>query len=182
MNTHTINYRVLTITSNTKEKECIKADTENNKLYQKATKQIYKQYAKLRKNKVNLNIDIQSPPKPNNYDRFIDYKKNNINKPCFKQSDATIYLYENGYVLNQDYHACDAQFAKQIKKKKKSRKRNNLVVSNNYFNALEQPEPTNITIINREENDTNEDINAQIVVWIIEIEIVILWKEIYFFK
>ena len=130
MNDSTIDYRIIKPSPNTKSKICINADTYNNKLYQKALKHAHKSTVKLKKSKINLNIKIEEPPKPNNYERLIQLIDNVSPKPCFKQSEATIYLYENGYILDVDYKASEAiSFAKKIKRnKKKSLKRQNLKV------------------------------------------------------
>lgn len=120
INLNSINYETLIICNNTLEKNCIKADDNNNKLYLKAMKALCKQHNKLRKSKINIDINIDKPPTPSNFDRLIKYKKNNILKPSYKQSESTIFLYQKGYILNQDYDACDAiQFAKNLKKKER---------------------------------------------------------------
>lgn len=140
INLNSINYETLIICNNTLEKNCIKADDNNNKLYLKAMKALCKQHNKLRRSKINIDINIDKPPIPSNFDRLIQYKKNSILKPSYKQSEATIYLYQKGYVLNQDYDACDAiQFAKNLKKKeRKSRKvsRKRINIQSNVSNDL----------------------------------------------
>ena len=54
---------------------------------------------------VTMNIDVPSPPKPNNYDRLLDFRKKNVLRPSIQQSNATIYLYNKGYVIGKDYEA-----------------------------------------------------------------------------
>ena len=57
---------------------------------------------------VTMNIDVPSPPKPNNYDRLLDFRKKNVLRPSIQQSNATLYLYKNGYKLGKDYQAFQA--------------------------------------------------------------------------
>jgi hypothetical protein len=156
ININSINYEILTICSNTPEKMCIKTDECNNKLYIKAIKTFCKQNTKCKNQ--NINIDIEKPPIPTNYDRLIQYRKNNILKPSYKQSEATIYLYQKGYVLDKDYTACDAiQYAKKIKKQNKKYERVNIkrIYSSNKLII----EKTNPIII----NDITPKLNRKLV-------------------
>tara|TARA_B110000261_G_C13015081_1_gene329696 strand:- start:54 stop:737 length:684 start_codon:yes stop_codon:yes gene_type:complete len=101
-------YNILNINENTKDKDCINADTNNEKKYQSVMKKAG-QTSKLWDNTgVTMNIDVPSPPKPNNYDRLLDFRKKNVLRPSIQQSNATIYLYNKGYVLGKDYEAYQA--------------------------------------------------------------------------
>ena len=133
MNTHSVEYKILHINNKTTEQKCIKTDNDNLKLYQKTIKNINKNSKRLKKSNINIEINVEEPPKPSNYDRLIIYRKNNINKPCYKQSIATIFLYNKGYILDKDYQACDAiEFMKRIKKERKySKKRVNMKLYQN---------------------------------------------------
>jgi hypothetical protein len=51
---------------------------------------------------------VPPPPTPNNYDRLLDHKKKHVLRPAILQSEATIFLLQRGYVLGNDYEACDA--------------------------------------------------------------------------
>ena len=101
-------YNILNINENTKDKDCINADTNNEKKYQSVMKKAG-QTSKLWDNTgVTMNIDVPSPPKPNNYDRLLDFRKKNVLRPSIQQSNATIYLYNKGYVIGKDYEAYQA--------------------------------------------------------------------------
>lgn len=135
INYNSLNYKILDIDKSTTDKICIKADDYNSKLYQKAMKTVSKHHNKLIKSKINININIEKPPKISNYEKLQEFRKNCINKPCFKQSQATIYLYENGLVLGKDYSACDAiRLYKNMKSKKRNKKmtkKNNITLHDN---------------------------------------------------
>lgn len=101
-------YNVLNINENTKDKVCINADTENEKKYQQVMKQAGKTSKLWDNTGVTLNIDVPKQPIPNNYDRLLDFRKKNVIRPSIQQSNATIYLYNKGYVLGKDYEAYQA--------------------------------------------------------------------------
>ena len=101
-------FNILNINENTKDKDCINADTENEKKYQQVMKQAGKTSKLWDNTGVTMNIDVPKPPKPNNYDRLLDFRKKNVLRPSIQQSNATIYLYNNGYVLGKDYEAYQA--------------------------------------------------------------------------
>ena len=101
-------YDIININENTKDKECINADNENEKKYQSVMKQAGKTSKLWDNTGVTMNIDVPTPPKPNNYDRLLDYRKKNVLRPSIQQSLATIYLFKNGYVLGKDYEAFQA--------------------------------------------------------------------------
>ena len=135
INYNSLNYKILDIDKSSTDKICIKADEYNNKLYQKAMKTLTKHHNKLRKSNINLNINIEKPPKLSNYERLQEFRKNAILKPCFKQSQATLYLYEKGLILGKDYSACDAiRLYNNMKSKrhnKKITKKNNITLQEN---------------------------------------------------
>ncbi len=151
MDYHHIDYKIINIDSKTTESKCIKADSENLKLYQKATKSINKSFKKIKKKtNIDINTNIAKPPKPSNYDRLLIFRNNTITKPCYKQSLATIYLYEKGYVLDRDYYASDAiQFAKKIKSNKK--------ISKKRINYQNRQNTEEITIIKTNSRNTLAD-------------------------
>ena len=101
-------YDIININENTKDKECINADNENEKKYQSVMKQAGKTSKLWDNTGVTMNIDVPTPPKPNNYDRLLDYRRKNVLRPSIQQSMATIYLYKHGYVLGKDYEAYQA--------------------------------------------------------------------------
>ena len=101
-------YDIININENTKDKDCINADNENEKKYQSVMKQAGKTSKLWDNTGVTMNIDVPTPPKPNNYDRLLDYRRKNVLRLSIQQSMATIYLYQHGYVLGKDYEAYQA--------------------------------------------------------------------------
>ena len=101
-------YNILNINENTKDKDCIMADTNNEKKYQAVMKKAGETSKLWDNTGVTMNIDVPAPPKPNNYDRLLDFRKKNVLRPSIQQSNATIYLYKNGYILGKDYEAYQA--------------------------------------------------------------------------
>ena len=104
----TIVYNIININENTKDKECINADNDNEKKYQLVMKQAGKTSKLWDNTGVTMNIDVPTPLKPNNYDKLLDYRKKNVLRPSIQQSTATIYLYRRGYILCKDYEAFQA--------------------------------------------------------------------------
>ena len=107
-NNNKIIYNILNINENTKDKDCITADTNNEKKYQSVMKKAGETSKLWDNTGVTMNIDVPVPPKPNNYDRLLAFRKKNVLRPSIQQSNATIYLYRNGYVLGKDYEAYQA--------------------------------------------------------------------------
>ena len=101
-------YNILNINENTKDKDCITADTNNEKKYQAVMKKAGETSKLWDNTGVTMNIDVPAPPKPNNYDRLLDFRKKNVLRPSIQQSKATIYLYKKGYILGKDYEAYQA--------------------------------------------------------------------------
>ena len=101
-------FNILNINENTKDKDCITADTNNEKKYQVVMKKAGETSKLWDNTGVTMNIDVPTPPKPNNYDRLLDFRKKNVLRPSIQQSNATIYLYKNGYKLGKDYEAYQA--------------------------------------------------------------------------
>ena len=101
-------YNILNINENTKDKDCINSDNDNEKKYQLVMKQAGKTSKLWDNTGVTMNIDVPTPPKPNNYDRLLDFRKKNVLRPSIQQSLATIYLYKKGYLLGKDYEAFQA--------------------------------------------------------------------------
>ncbi len=113
-------YNILNINENTKDKDCINADNQNEKKYQAVMKKAGETSKLWINTGVTMNIDVPSPPKPNNYDRLLDFKKKNVLRPSIQQSKATIYLYRNGYKLGKDYEAFQAiEIYNKLKKMEK---------------------------------------------------------------
>jgi len=101
-------YSIINITEDTKEKECINADKKNEKKYQETLEKLGTTTKAWENTGVTLNMVVPPPPTPNNYDRLLDHKKKHVLRPAILQSEATIFLLQRGYVLGNDYEACDA--------------------------------------------------------------------------
>lgn len=101
-------YSIINITEDTKEKECITADKKNEKKYQETLEKLGTTTKAWENTGVTLNMVVPPPPTPNNYDRLLDHKKKHVLRPAILQSEATIFLLQRGYVLGNDYEACDA--------------------------------------------------------------------------
>ena len=101
-------YSIINITEDTKEKECINADKKNEKKYQDTLEKLGTTTKAWENTGVTLNMVVPPPPTPNNYDRLLDHKKKHVLRPAILQSEATIFLLQRGYILGNDYEACDA--------------------------------------------------------------------------
>ena len=101
-------YDILNISENTKDKDCIAADKRNEKKYHETVEKIGNTTKKWENSGVTVNLQVPPPPQPNNYDRLLDYRKKHVLRPAIKQTEATIFLYQNGYVLGEDYEAYQA--------------------------------------------------------------------------
>ena len=113
-------YNILNINENTKDKDCINADNQNEKKYQAVMKKAGETNKLWNNTGVTMNIDVPAPLKPNNYDRLLDFRRKNVLRPSIQQSKATIYLYKNGYKLGKDYEAFQAiEIYNKLKKMEK---------------------------------------------------------------
>ena len=131
-------YNIININENTKDKECINADNENEKKYQLVMKQAGKTSKLWDHTGVIMNIDVPTPLKPNNYDRLLDYRKKNVLRPSIQQSTATIYLYRHGYILGKDYEAFQAIeiYNKLLKTEKDEKNKEELINEKNKSNNI----------------------------------------------
>ena len=122
-------YNILNINENTKDKDCINADNQNEKKYQAVMKKAGETNKLWNNTGVTMNIDVPAPPKPNNYDRLLNFRRKNVLRPSIQQSKATIYLYKNGYKLGKDYEAFQAIeiYNKLIKMEKKEEEINDML-------------------------------------------------------
>ena len=119
---HTLNgnsYQVLTNFEDTSEKDCIKMDKKNEKIYMQLLSQANSAEKKLRNSVLSFNLEIPPPPRPCNRDRYILWKKRNVEKPVIPQSRAVLFLNEQGYALDKDYEAYQAiELSKEVKREK----------------------------------------------------------------
>lgn len=103
-----ITYNLININESTVEKICIKADKENEKKYREFIGKTSNITRNWENTGIKIYLEVPPPPKPNNYDRLLDFKKKNVLRPAIKQSAATLFLNMRGYVLNKDYEAFQA--------------------------------------------------------------------------
>ena len=55
-----------------------------------------------------MNLEVPIPPRPSNRDRYILWKKRNIERRVIDQTDAVLYLQSKGYKYNIHYEAYQA--------------------------------------------------------------------------
>lgn len=111
-----INYTVININESTKERACINADKENEKKYRNFCEKASSTSKKWENTGVKMNLEVPRPPKPNNYERLVQFKRKNVLRPAIEQSKATLYLSKHGYELEKDYDAYQAiDLAKSLK-------------------------------------------------------------------
>ena len=119
-----INYNIININDSTKEKLCINADKENDKKYRAFCDKAHQTSKKWENTGAKMNLEVPKPPKPNNYERLIEFKRKHVLRPAIEQSKATLYLARNGYELEKDYDAYQAiELAKSLKNYNKDLKR-----------------------------------------------------------
>lgn len=151
-----INYKIISDFNHSSSKDCRKADIYNEKLYIKNIELTDKGTKQLEKSGLIINIELETPPRPNNFEKYIQWKKRNSKKPAHEQSEAIIYLYKNGYKLGIDYEAHSA--IELVKKLKKSiTKSSNKNIINNTF-SYEKKETNNLSLCFETielENDNN---------------------------
>ena len=112
-------YKTLSEFDNINEKTCIKLDKENEAIYDKLLSKAKQAQESIQNSGLTMNLEVPIPPRPNNRDCFILWKKRNIEKPVIKQSEAIIFLENNGYKLNEHYEAYQAiDLFNEVKKKK----------------------------------------------------------------
>jgi len=112
-------YKIINDFDNINEKHCIKLDKENEVIYNRLLSKAKQAQYTIQNSGLSMNLEVPMPPRPSNRDRFILWKKRNVEKPVIKQSEAVIFLYENGFKLNEHYEAYQAidLYNEVIKKK-----------------------------------------------------------------
>ena len=119
-----INYNIININDSVKEKTCIQADKDNEKKYRQFVEKAHKTSEKWQNTGAKMNLEVPKPPKPNNYERLIEFRKKNVLRPAIEQSKATLYLYKSGYQIEKDYEAHQAiELANSLKDYSKNLKR-----------------------------------------------------------
>lgn len=126
-----INYNIININDSTKEKLCINADKDNEKKYRLFCERAAQTSKKWENSGAKMNLEVPKPPKPNNYERLIEFKRKHVLRPAIEQSKATLYLARHGYELEKDYEAYQAielakslrNYSKDLKKKQNAERR-----------------------------------------------------------
>lgn len=129
-----INYTIININDSIKEKNCIQADKDNEKKYRQFVEKAQRTSEKWLNTGAKMNLEVPKPPKPNNYERLIEFRKKNVLRPAIEQSKATLYLYKSGYQLEKDYEAHQAidlanslrDYSKNLKKQKTQQRKSKL--------------------------------------------------------
>ena len=75
-------YNIININDTTKDKECITADKKNEKKYRETIEKTRNSTKLWENTGVTINLDVPVPPKPNNYERLLEYRKK-----CIKTSN-----------------------------------------------------------------------------------------------
>ena len=113
------NYKIINDFDNINEKYCIKLDKENEAIYNKLLSKSKRAQNTILNTGLSMNLEVPMPPRPNNRDRFMLWKKRNVQKPVLRQTEAVLFLQENGYKLNVHYEAYQAiDLYNEIRKKK----------------------------------------------------------------
>lgn len=103
-----IPYKIFENFSNIKEKECVEADKHNESLYKNTVKKISGAIMIINKTGISMNIEVPKPPSPNNYQKYVLYKKRHVKKNVIYQSKAVAYLIDKNYQLDVDFEAYQA--------------------------------------------------------------------------
>ena len=112
-------YSIMSDFKNTTEKECIKIDKANQSNYARLLSKANLAQSTIKNSGLSMNLEVPLPPRPSNRDRFLLWKKRNISKPVIEQSEAVLFLKDNGFDLNKHYEAYQAiELSKEIKKQK----------------------------------------------------------------
>ena len=110
-------YVVLNNFENANEKQCIKMDKKNEKIYSSLLSRAERASKAIGDTILSVNIEVPCPPRPSNRDRLIIWKKRNVSKKVICQSESVLFLNERGYKLNEDYEAYQAiDLANELKK------------------------------------------------------------------
>ncbi len=112
-------YILISDFENVTEKDCIKYDRINQENYNNLLLKAKQAQYTIRNSGLSMNLEVPMPPRPCNRDRLILWRKRNVSKPVIDQSNAIVFLTENGYTLNEHYEAYQAiDLANELKRKK----------------------------------------------------------------
>ncbi len=110
-------YIVISDFENLTEYQCKQMDKKNEKIYKILCDRAKKANDMLGPSLLAITVEVPLPPRPTNYDRFMIWKKRNCEKKVVPQSEAVLFLHEQGYILHRDYEAYQAiELAHDIKK------------------------------------------------------------------
>ena len=110
-------YTIITDFENKSERDCVKIDEENVRIYSVLLSKAKRARKSIKNSGLQMNLEVPPPPMPNNRDRFILWKKRNISEKVIPQSEAVYCLTKEGYELNKDYEAYQAiNLADQVMK------------------------------------------------------------------
>ena len=117
-------YKLISEFEKSSEKECAKSDKENEKIYSKLLTQAQKAQDAIKNSGLSMNLEVPIPPRPSNRDRYILWKKRNVEKRVIDQTEAVLYLQTKGYEYNIHYEAYQAiDLAAEIRKNNKEEER-----------------------------------------------------------
>ena len=112
-------YKIINDFESSSEKECSKMDRENERIYSKLLTQAEKAHSAIKNSGLSMNLEVPIPPRPSNRDRYLLWKKRNVSKKVIDQTEAVLFLQDNGYKYNEHYEAYQAiDLAIEIKKTK----------------------------------------------------------------
>lgn len=102
---------------NTNERKCGDLDRLNEKIYKKLLAKAQNAEKTIQNTGLSMNLEVPTPPHPSNRDKYIIWKKRNCKQSVIDQTEAVLFLKDNGYVYNEDYEAYQAiSLANEIKK------------------------------------------------------------------
>ena len=117
-------YQIITDFENKNEKECVKIDHENSRIYSELLNKAKKARASIKNSGLQMSLEVPPPPIPNNRDRFSLWKKRNISEKVIPQSEAIYFLTKHEYELDKDYEAYQAiSLADEIMKQRGIKKK-----------------------------------------------------------
>lgn len=102
---------------NINEKKCAELDRLNEKIYKRLLTKANQAEKTIKNTGLCMNLEVPTPPHPNNRDKYIIWKKRNCKQPVIEQTEAVLFLKDNNYSYSQDYEAYQAiSLANEIKK------------------------------------------------------------------
>ena len=101
-------YYIVDSFDNITEKECLRLDKINEKIYKKLLKRVKTAEKTVKNTGLHISLDTPILPKPTNAEKFNIWKKRNVERHVILQSEAVIFLQEKGYKLNEHYEAYQA--------------------------------------------------------------------------